>query len=88
MASVAVVLEVGASPSGQASWETLTSICTSAFFASVEAGLPVRAISGTPSRLSNGSRVRISSVSPELDNASTTSRAVIMPMSPWLASAG
>ena len=35
-----------------------------------------------------GSSVRISAVSPEFDSASTRSWRVIMPMSPWLASAG
>ncbi len=35
-----------------------------------------------------GTIVAISAVSPELEIASTTSSRVIMPMSPWLASAG
>jgi len=46
------------------------------------------AISGTPRRLISGRMVRISSVSPELEMASTASLAVIMPRSPWLASPG
>ncbi|MNY15400.1 hypothetical protein D3C86_1486110 [compost metagenome] len=41
-----------------------------------------------PRRLISGSRVTISAVLPELDSARTTSSRVIMPMSPWLASAG
>ena len=41
IASVAVVLAVGARFSGQASSATLTSRCTSAAFASVDSGLPV-----------------------------------------------
>ena len=73
MARQAVVDEVGASSSGQASSATPTSICTSARRASVDSGLPVMAISGTPRRLSSGRMVRISPVSPEFDSASTTS---------------
>ena len=88
MASAAVVLAVGASPSGQASRATLTSRVTSAARPRVESGLPVMAIRGTPRRLISGRMVRISGVSPELDRASTTSRGVIMPRSPWLASPG
>ena len=84
----AVVLEVGARCSGQASVGTLTSRCTSASRASVDRGRPVIATSGLPWRLSTGSRVRISSDSPEYDSASTTSASVIMPRSPWPASPG
>jgi hypothetical protein len=46
------------------------------------------AISGTPRRLISGRMVRISGVSPEFEIASTTSVAVIIPRSPWLASPG
>ena len=88
MARVAVVLEVGASPRGQASAATLTSMQTLASRASVEPCRPVRAIRGTPRRLMMGRMVRISAVSPELDSARTTSWGVIMPRSPWLASPG
>jgi hypothetical protein len=38
--------------------------------------------------LITGRIVVSSSVSPEFESASTTSAAVIMPMSPWIASAG
>ena len=55
IASAAVVLEVGARPSGQASAGTLTSRCTSASRASVDCGRPVIAISVLPWRLSTGS---------------------------------
>ncbi len=48
----------------------------------------MKAISGTPRRLIAGTMVRISSVSPEFDSASTASSRVIMPTSPWLASPG
>ena len=88
MASAAEVLAVGASPSGQASCSTLTSMFTSASRAMRERSLPVRVMSGTPRRLISGRMVRISSVSPEFDRASTTSSPVIMPRSPWLASPG
>ena len=50
-ASIAVVEDVGARFSGQASLATRQSRCTSAYLASVELGLPVIAISGVPSRL-------------------------------------
>ena len=50
--------------------------------------LPVIAMSGTPRRFRCGSSTSSSGVSPELDSASTTSARVIMPRSPWLASAG
>ena len=56
--------------------------------ARVEVGLPVIATNGTPIRATGGSKVRISGVSPEFDSASSRSSRVIMPMSPWLASAG
>ncbi len=87
-ARAAVVLAVGASSSGQASRSTAASRCTSAFAASVEAGLPVIAMIFVPRRLSGARMRRISSVSPELESATTTSSAVIMPRSPWLASPG
>ncbi|MNV78797.1 hypothetical protein D3C71_1723130 [compost metagenome] len=50
--------------------------------------MPVRLISLMPRRLISGSRVTISAVLPEFDRARMTSSRVIMPMSPWLASAG
>ncbi len=87
MASIAVVLAVGARLSGQASSGTVTSKATVALRASVEARLPVRVMSGVARRFRCGSRNTSSGLSPELDKASTTSLAVIMPRSPWLASA-
>jgi len=77
-----VVLDVGASPNGQASFLTLTLIVASAHNESVESIRPLIVINGTPSRLINGNMVRISAVSPELDNARTTSLSVIIPKSP------
>src|SRR5690606_27136533 len=74
--------------SGQASCSTPVSRLATAARARVESGLPVMLISGMPSRLISGSRVTTSAVLPELDRAMTTSWAVIMPMSPWLASPG
>ena len=88
MASAAVVLVVGARFRGQASAGTLTSRWTRPSRASVEAGFPVIETSGTPMRRMSGRMVRISAVSPEFDRASTASSRVIMPRSPWLASAG
>ena len=49
---------------------------------------PVMASSGTPMRLISGRMAVSSSLSPLLLMASTTSAAVIIPRSPWLASAG
>src|SRR5690606_1975176 len=85
---LAVVDDVGARLSGQASAATLASRLTAAALASTEAGLPVMLIRVMPRRLISGSNVTISLVVPELESASTTSSRVIMPMSPWLASAG
>ena len=65
MASVAVVLAVGARFRGQASSATLMSRCTSAALAIVEFGLPVRDSSFAPIRLTIGRMVITSSVSPE-----------------------
>src|SRR6202049_263192 len=86
-ASAAVVLAVGASPSGQASVSTLASRCTSAANASDDCSLPVSAINLAPWRLKCGTRDTSSSVSPEFESSSTMSSAVIMPRSPGLASA-
>ena len=84
----AVVLAVGARLSGQASCATALSSTMSAWRASDEVGLPVIASSVTPWRLSTGSRPVSSSLSPELEIASTTSPGWTMPRSPWWASAG
>ncbi len=78
-ARAAVVLAVGARLSGQASAGTPMSRCTVAVRARAELELPVKAIKGTPKRAITGTMVRISSVSPELDSASTASSRVIMP---------
>ena len=88
MASEAVVLEVGARCSGQASAGTLTSRCTAAAVARVEPGRPVIETRALPWRLSTGSSCSTSSDSPEYDSASTTSASVTMPRSPWPASPG
>ena len=87
-ASVTVVLEVGARLSGQASFSTEMSRWMSASCPSGDAALPVIAISGTSRRRMIGTISRISLVEPELEMAMTTSSAVIMPRSPWLASPG
>ena len=88
MASCAVVLAVGAKLSGQASCSTLQSSTTSAWRASSESRLPVSAISATCWRRRAGSKPVSSSLCPLLEMASNTSWSVIMPKSPWLASAG
>ena len=88
MASCAVVLAVGARLCGQASLSTELSSTASAWRASVDSGRPVSAIRGTPMRLMSGRMALSSSLSPLLLMPSTTSAAVIMPRSPWLASAG
>ncbi len=73
IASAAVVLAVGTRFIGHASSVTLQSSATSAAEASVDAGMPVIAISLAPSRRIVSSRRRISSVSPLYDSAMTTS---------------
>ena len=87
-ASVAVVLAVGARPSGQASASTAASRCTSAACASDDCSLPVSATILAPWRLRCGVSSTSSSVSPEFDSITTTSAGVIMPRSPCEASAG
>ena len=64
-ASVAVVLAVGASSSGQASFSTRASRWMSASRASVEPSRPVMAITFAPRRLMIGRMRAISSDSPE-----------------------
>ena len=88
IASAAVVLAVGARLSGQASSGTLTSSTAAAASARFELGAPVIVRRGTPRRFKCGTSSSSSGVSPEFDTASTTSMRVIMPRSPWLASAG
>ena len=87
-ASAAVVLAVGARPSGHASSSTAASRCTSAACASELCSLPVSAMSRAPSRFRCGVSATSSSVSPELDSISTISSGVIIPRSPCDASAG
>ena len=86
-ASAAVVLAVGARFSGQASSATAASRWASAWRASGESDLPVIAIRRAPWRLTSGTIISSSSLEPEFDSASTTSSGVIMPRSPWAASA-
>ena len=89
IASAAVVLAVGARLSGQASAGTLTSRCTVASRASVEAAVAGQRDQRHAEALDHAAGwSAVPSVSPEFDSASTTSPRVIMPMSPWLASAG
>ena len=85
---MAVVLAVGARLSGQASWSTALSSTRSAWRASDDPARPVIATSVTPMRLIAGRMAASSSLSPELEIASTTSPGITMPRSPWLASAG
>ena len=88
IASCEAVLAVGARLSGQASRTTLVSRRASASWPRVDSGFPVTAMRRAPRRLTGGRIARISLVSPEFEKATTTSSALIMPRSPWLASAG
>ena len=87
-ARAAVVLAVGERPSGQASSETEASRMMSAEMAREDFGLPVMAMSFRPSRLMIGRISSISSVSPELDRATTMSRGERIPRPPWTPSVG
>ncbi|CFN75573.1 Uncharacterised protein [Bordetella pertussis] len=60
-----MVLAVGARLSGQASWDTLASRCTSARRASSDSALPVMAISPAPMRRTTGRMVSSSWPVPE-----------------------
>ena len=88
MARSATVDAVGASPSGHASGTGPISSTTSAASASEFLGPPVMAMMGAPSRRSEGRSRMISSVSPLLESASTTSPGISRPRSPCSASAG
>ncbi len=88
MASAAVVLDVGARFIGHASCGTPTSITTSQTRASGDAGCPVSSTTGTPRRFTAGRMASSSSVSPELESASTISPRASIPRSPWTPSAG
>ena len=87
-AITAVVLEVGARPSGQASLETAAVIWISAWRAMVEVGWAVIQMRVMFLRFNAGIIAAISSLSPELEIATTTSWSTIMPKSPCAASAG
>ena len=82
MTSMAVVLEVGARFSGQASRETPVSRTISEYLARDEPVLPVMEMMGNSKRLMKGSRVSSSEVSPEKDMAMQTSPSWTMPRSP------
>jgi len=82
------VLDVGASPMGQASCSTPISRLAWESRASCESSLPAMLTSAAPRRLISGSMVTSSPVLPELEMAITTSSPVIIPRSPWLASPG
>lgn len=82
MTSMAVVLEVGARFSGQASRETPVSSTMSEYLAREEAVLPVMEMMGSSKRLMKGSRASSSEVSPEKDIAMQTSPSWTMPRSP------
>ena len=88
MASMAVVLAVGASPRGQASRGTPVSMVTWLRCPRVEPGRPVMVMSGAFRRSRLGMRMVSSRVSPLLDRARTTSAPDTMPRSPCMASTG
>ena len=82
------MLAVGAFPKGHASFSTDISKTHSPAFAKVEFRLPVIDIIGTPNRFMSGNKLSNSCVSPLLEIAITTSFLVIIPLSPWVLSAG
>ena len=88
MASMAVVLAVGARPRGQASRGTPVSMTTKLARPRVELGRPVKLIRGEPRRLRLGRRMVSSWVSPLLDRTRITSSLDTMPRSPCMASTG
>ena len=88
MASVAVVLAVGASPRGHASRSTLMSMKWSLNLPSCDSRRPHIATIVAPMRRMIGRMLTISVDSPLLEMAMTTSFSVTMPRSPWNASAG
>ena len=88
IASAAVVLDVGAKFSGQASRLTATVKCAWLAWPSGLSGLLLMPTSLLPRRASSGSIATTSPDEPELLSPMTTSSLVIMPMSPWLASPG
>ena len=82
MASVAVVLLVGARLSGHASFFTLTLRWHEEYLASSDCGLPLMPMMGISMWSTMGMKRSSSSVCPELEMASTTSSLVITPRSP------
>ena len=88
IARSAVVLAVGASPRGQASFSTPTSITISLYRAKVDLRFPVKAITLHPILRMLGTSKFSSSVSPLLERASNTSSGLTMPRSPCIASTG
>ena len=86
MASIAVVEAVGARFSGQASRGIATEMRISAARATDDSGAPVIAIVRISRGRANSSSRTTSGVSPEYDSARTTSPAISIPRSPWLAS--
>ncbi len=87
-AKVAVVLEVGARPSGQASWIFPKVKATSAFCGIGPLLSPLMVIKGISRRLIKGMSIMISSLLPELEIAISTSPGTSMPKSPCPASPG
>ena len=87
-ANVAVVLEVGASPSGQASSDFPSVKAISADFGKNPRLSRLMLIKGILSCLTTGISVRISSDSPEFEIAIKTSPATSIPKSPCPASPG
>ena len=82
-----VVLAVGARPSGHASAATLVSSTTSAPRARGDAGSPLIAKTGSPSRRAGASSATSSGVRPLFDTARKASPRASMPMSPCRPSA-
>ncbi len=87
-ASIAVVLLLGARPSGQASSTGPSSRTTRAARPSVLSARPVMAMIGKPNSASGANSRRISAVSPLWERIKATSSAWMRPRSPWTASAG
>ena len=87
-ASMAVVDALGARPCGPGSAICPSSSTTSLWRPSVESFACVIATSAAPQALTCGSMTKSSSVSPDLENASSRSPASTRPRSPWIASAG
>ncbi len=83
-----VVLDVGASSRGQASFKTGVIKTTSDSFASLESTLAVIETNFAPIFLIVGIRFSNSSLSPDLPMAMIMSSHEMIPASPWAASAG